>query len=456
MALEVAGDHAGAATPPDPPSRTALAMRQEQRVSCAPMLGVSLSQLLGQPEVSAFMKGVVAGGRFANAYLFHGPAGVGKCTAALAFARALLCERVAGGRTAEPDLFAAAPGTASTHPDLLAAGGALASGSPEAATPRDDACGECASCGRSGALQHPDLRFLFPVSGEEKALDETVGETLAALRADPLFVFKYEKAASIRLSLTRELLRELAFKPFEAARRAVVVRDADRMREDQCSAMLKSIEEPGDSTVWILTTARLARLPATIRSRCQRVRFAPLGEPLVREFLARHAGADEREARMLAALCGGSLARALALRDAEPLKLRDQALALLEPALRGDPAALWKAAQGFMSFGRTGRESLRLMIEFHQLWLRDLLRARYGAPREDLVHRDREVEIRKLAAGVDATEIRRRLMVLEEMLRAIEGNVTPEMALFSGLSRVAGGRLGEGEWPRAATARWEY
>ena len=41
------------------------------------MLGVTLSQLLGQPEVSAFLKGVVAGGRFANAYLFHGPAGVG-------------------------------------------------------------------------------------------------------------------------------------------------------------------------------------------------------------------------------------------------------------------------------------------------------------------------------------------------------------------------------------------
>src|SRR2546427_4290942 len=103
------------------------------------MLGVSLSQLLGQDEVSAFLKGVVAGGRFANAYLFHGPAGVGKCTAALSFARALLCERIAG----------AAP--------------AGAGGAPGAGTPRDDACGACASCRKSAALQHPDLRFLFPV-----------------------------------------------------------------------------------------------------------------------------------------------------------------------------------------------------------------------------------------------------------------------------------------------------
>src|SRR5206468_5943308 len=106
---------------------------------------------------------------------------------------------------------------------------------------------------------------------EERELDKTIAETLEQLRADPLFVFGYEKAASIRLSITRDLLRELAFKPFEAARRVVVVRDADRMREDQCSAMLKSIEEPGASTVWVLTTARPSRLPATIRSRCQRV-----------------------------------------------------------------------------------------------------------------------------------------------------------------------------------------
>jgi DNA polymerase-3 subunit delta' len=420
------------------------------------MLGVTLSQLLGQTEVSAFLKGVVAGGRFANAYLFHGPAGVGKCTAALAFARAMMCERAPGAASAAPDLFAAAADEPAGGGARSRRGGAMRGAAADPA--RDDACGACGSCVKSATLQHPDLRFLFPVSGEEKALENTVIEILEALRADPLFVFGYEKAASIRLSLTRDLLRELAYKPYEAVRRVVVVRDADRMREDQCSAMLKSIEEPGASTVWILTTARLARLPATIRSRCQRVRFAPLPEAMVRGFLQERADVPEDAARILAALCGGSLARALVLRNADPPAqvLRNQALGLLEPALRGDPAGLWKAAQGFMKFGRTGRESLRLMIEFHELWLRDLLRARYGAAPEDLIHRDREDEIRRVAAVTDATEIRRRLLVLEEVLRAIEGNVSPELALFSGLSRVAGARLGEGEWPRAATARWDY
>ncbi len=402
------------------------------------MLNARLSDVLGQPDVTAFLQHVVAGGRPGNAYLFHGPAGVGKGTAALAFARALMCEHGVAPAPAAPGLFDAAPATA-------------------APAPADDACGVCSACLKTGALQHPDLKLLFPVSGEERELEKTIAEILQKMRDDPFYVFSYDRAASIRMSMTRDLLREMGYKPFECARRVVVVRDADRMREDQYSAMLKAIEEPGASTVWILTTGRLARLPATIRSRCQRVRFAPLPEAQVRGFLERRAGVDPPDARMFAALAGGSLARALALRGEEnPRELRDQALQLLEPALGQDPAALWKSAQSLGRYGKSGREALRRMAEFHMLWLRDLLRARYDVPREGLVNRDREPQIRAAAARVDATEIRRRLMVLEEMLRAIEGNVTPELALFSGLWRVAGNRVGEGEWPRHSTARWRY
>jgi DNA polymerase-3 subunit delta' len=397
-----------------------------------------LSELIDQPQASAFLRGVVASRRYANAYLFHGPAGVGKCTAAFAFARAVLCDHgAARGPAAAPGLFDAAP--------------------PErAAAPDDDACGACATCAKVASLQHPDLRFLFPVEGEEKDLEETIIETLRAMRDDPLYVFDYKKAASIRISLTRDLLRELAYRPYEAERRVIVVRDADRMREDQYSAMLKAIEEPASTTVWVLTTWRANRLPATIRSRCQRVRFQAISEESIAAFLERRAGCDAPAARLLAALGAGSLGRALVLRESNPLAQRAAAMALLEPALKKDAEALWRAAQAFMNFGRTGRERLRRMVEFHQLWLRDLLRAKYGGEGAKLANADLEGEIRRLAAKTDAREIRRRLLVLEEMIRAIDGNITPDVALFSGLARVAGSHMGEGEWPRHSTARWDY
>jgi len=403
------------------------------------VLGLKLSELLGQPDASAYLRVVVKNGRFANAYLFHGPTGVGKMSAALAFASAILCNRGASDESgAAPGLFDAPAPAPRDAPD-------------------DDACGRCAACLKTRVLAHPDLKFLFPVSGEEKELEATIADTYVQLRENPFFVFRYEKAASIRLSITRELLRELAFKPFEATRRVVVVRDADRMREDQYSALLKSIEEPGAATVWILTTARPSRLPATIRSRCQKVRLAPLGEALIRRVLETELKVPARSSRLLAALASGSLSRAIELNEADDaVDLRDKALALLEPALRGDASALWRTVQSYMNFGRTGRESLRRMVEFHELWLRDLLRARYGAGDETLVHGDRVEEIKRRAASLDATEIRRRLMVLEEMLRAIDGNVAADVAMFSGMARVAGARVGEGDWPRHPTDRWDY
>src|SRR5262245_7038646 len=200
------------------------------------------------------------------------------------------------------------------------------------------------------------------------------------------------------------------------------------MREDQYSALLKSIEEPGASTVWILTTSRPTLLPATIRSRCQRVRFRPLTEKAIEQFLRERADTDERSARMLAALASGSLGRALVMRDTKPLEIRDDALAMLALGRRGDASGLWLSAN---RIGRGGRETLRRMIEFQLLWQRDVLRAFCEAPRDLLVHRDREAEIRREAEHVDPTEIRRRIMILDEALRSIEGNITADLSLFS-------------------------
>ncbi|MEY4069691.1 MAG: hypothetical protein RL721_305 [Candidatus Eisenbacteria bacterium] len=404
------------------------------------MLEVNLSGLLGQPEVSAFLRGIVGRGRYGNAYLFHGPPGVGKCTAALAFARAALCERVSGGRPSDEgaSLFGAA------EPEPVAATG-------------DDACGTCRGCRMSLALGHPDLPFVFPLEGDEKEQEEDLTETLEGLRKDPLYVFQYERAASIRIRQTRELIAQLGYRPHNAARRVVVVRDCDRMREDQFSALLKSIEEPGEATVWVLTTSRLSRVPVTIRSRCQRVRFAALSEDTVRRVLVEQAGVAEAEASLLAALANGSLGRALVMRDATPpmAEQRDRAITLLKSVLDGQPAALWQGVQAYTAFGKAKRDELRLMMEFHQLWLRDLLRLRYGGDEAGIVNRDRLPQLRALAPAIEASEVRRRLMVIEEALRSIEGNVSADLTLFSTLARVAGSRMGEGRWPAHTTGRWD-
>ena len=111
------------------------------------MPALRFSDILGQTEAIEFLQRVAAGGRFGNAYLLHGPGGVGKGSAAIAFARAMMCERGAGGALETQESLFGAPAVAA--PD---------------AVPTGEACEQCAACQKSRDLQHPDLKFLSRIT----------------------------------------------------------------------------------------------------------------------------------------------------------------------------------------------------------------------------------------------------------------------------------------------------
>jgi DNA polymerase-3 subunit delta' len=199
--------------------------------------------------------------------------------------------------------------------------------------------------------------------------------------------------------------------------------------------MLKTLEEPGASTLWVLTTSRPNRLPPTIRSRCLRVRFTLLPEETIEEYLRDRAGVGPAPARLLAALAAGSLSRALTMRGENVAGLRDDALKQLGAANSGDPSRILAAANDAAAW--SNREKMRRTLEFQFLLLRDLLRLRHGAPEDALVNRDRIADLKRVAPAVDVKEIRRRTALLEEVVRAIDSNVTPEAAFFSAYARWA-------------------
>jgi len=349
------------------------------------------ADIIGQDRAVTTLRETLRSARIPNAYLFEGPWGVGKTRTALALATALVCR-----------------------------------------TESDEACGTCNACLRVGRFMHPDVRFLFPVMTDEDD-PESIAETLSEVANDPHHVFTYEKASSIRIGITRDILKELAFRPYEGRKRVIVLRDADRMREDQYSAMLKSLEEPGASTLWILTSARPNRLPPTIRSRCLKVRFRALTEDEIESYLLDRVGLGAAPSRLLAALASGSLARALTLRTENVAGLRDDALRGLGAANSGDPSRILAAAGEAASW--SNREKMRRTLEFQFLLLRDLLRLKHGAPSNSLVNRDRLADLQKVAGGIEVREIRRRAALLEEVARAIDSNITPELAFFSAYAR---------------------
>ncbi|MFO8013673.1 MAG: DNA polymerase III subunit [Phycisphaerae bacterium] len=221
-----------------------------------------------QPSAVRMLRAAVAGDHMAHAYLFVGPRGVGKGLAARELAKVLFCGSPRG-----------------TDADTL------------------DPCDACDACGRVDRGTHPDLYWFRK---EEDSNDFRIH--LVTRRDDSPSVVVTESAA-----LT----------PMEANWTVTILDDAELLNRPAANALLKTLEEPSPHAVLVLLCADESRLPGTILSRCQWVRFRPLPEAFVaekvRQVLARRAdqakeppppGPSDEEVAFVCRFAGGSIERA--------------------------------------------------------------------------------------------------------------------------------------------------
>jgi len=300
-----------------------------------------------------------------HALLIVGPAGIGKTALAMELARSRLCEQPLEG------------------------GGA---------------CGRCNACQWFDAGNHPDFRLVTPAASEERGDDGDATE--AATRAPAVKSGKGAKPSrEIRIDQIRALDGFLDVSAHRGGQRVIVVEPADAMNVTAANALLKRLEEPPARTGFILVASRPAALPATVRSRCQRVSL-PLPAPdVAAAWLVRETGAAAAQAALWLAAAGG--APLLALRFASDdeasahRRIVDAFAALPETGIVATADAL------------TGVEPLA-WAGAAQTWAADLARVRAGA--EPRRHVDRLERLRGLAGRTSLA----RLAVLERRLRALQ------------------------------------
>ena len=94
-----------------------------------------------------------------------------------------------------------------------------------------------------------------------------------------------EKKKQIGVDQIRELCSALVMTSHSAGYKVAIIDPADRMNVNAANSLLKTLEEPTDNTLLILVRARLDTLPATIASRCQRIRFGTPAESMALGWL---------------------------------------------------------------------------------------------------------------------------------------------------------------------------
>lgn len=157
-----------------------------------------------------------------HAILFHGSSGIGMETFAMAFAQSLLCE----------------------HPSL-----------------DGQACGECASCGWFTHRNHPDYRCIRPEALDDGVSDDGESEEKSAAKKAP--------SQDIKIEQIRALSSFMNVSTHRSGMRIVVLYPVEALTIEASNAILKTLEEPPENTLFLLVTERIDRLLPTVLSRCR-------------------------------------------------------------------------------------------------------------------------------------------------------------------------------------------
>lgn len=343
--------------------------------------------IVGHRRAVELLARAVARDSVPQSLIFAGPDGVGKRRTAVALAQALNClrpvEMASGaGRSAVP----LRPSTSSGRPELAEG---------------RDACGACSACQRIARGMHPDVLFVRP--------DEESGAT--------------------KIAQVREAVEQAAYRPFEGRRRIIAFDDAESLLVAAQNALLKTLEEPPPSSVFVLITSRPDRLLPTVRSRCPRVRFGPLGADEVADVLMRDHGYAQPEAVASASQARGSVGFALAAASGALVRAREAARQLLREVARADARQRIEAARQLgKPTGTVGeREQLAAQLQAFGSLLRDLVLLSTRGDDRALANRDLKPELETVLGSYGPERSNRAFALVDRALAALERNASPKI-----------------------------
>jgi DNA polymerase-3 subunit delta' len=339
---------------------------------------MTFTEIVGHRSLLTIIARAVARGSIPPSLLFVGPEGIGKRQAASALSQALNC-------------------VSPIQQSISASSSSLVF--------EMDACGRCHSCQRIARNTFTDVITVEP--GESR---------------------------SITVEQVREVISQVAYRPFEGQRRVVIIDDAEQLVPAAQNALLKTLEEPSESSQFILVTSRQDMLLATVRSRCQQLSFGQLGVDEVFDLLHRVHGWNERVAHIASASAGGSIGRALQLASGELAASRDGAVSLLEiVASARDATMRLEGAKMFLSNKKSGRtpalirqELIRRMRALSSL-LRDVELVAAGADQRWLANADLKEGITSLAKNFGGTRGLDAFAAVDRAIEATDQNVNPKV-----------------------------
>ena len=437
---------------------------------------IMLSSVFGQEGAIEALSRSIVDERVASAYLFAGPAGVGKRTVALALARVLLCEGPEDGAPCDScHSCRQTANSAELHPSLLlfqdvlaplavARGAMMRVGGYEAHQEAEylDAMAVLADLGllafspSAGAgLEQLDCLERNQTAVFEKSDSKVV--SLAAIDRSIELVQKHVQKGTdfrpyrlaehlfrhtaaglyqgtIKIWLIRNVLQQrLANRPLLGRRHVCVIDDAHKMQEPAQNCLLKTLEEPPLGTVIILVTENPSALLPTILSRCQVVDFKRLPTDAIARFLTERRGVEPDIASSVSSFAGGSLGRAISVNPDELLKRKAIVADLIDCITGRKLDDVFAVADGALLQGESSNAKRRQwatdLLDMFLVYVRDAIVHREGQPAGESMLLGDDPAILSLSESCSVVQLFRLDADVRRAREKIEGNADVRLTL---------------------------
>ncbi len=265
----------------------------------------------------------------------------------------------------------------------------------------DRPCGLCPSCLKIAQGKHSDISHVYV------AKDKT----------------------EISIEQIKDVQRAASLKPFEGNFRVFIISGADQLSTEAANRLLKTLEEPPEQVLFILTTSKPEDVLQTIFSRCALVEMEKPKASSIATLLERSHGQEHGRAEYLARISRGAVGWAVECCSNERLLARREEM--LRDLLRLEKET-WDekfafAAELASSYSKSKDDLYDTLSLWESVW-RDIILIRAGET-DHIFNVDVETDLKSASASYEDESCVSAIKALEETWLRLEQNANPRLAM---------------------------
>ena len=198
-------------------------------------------------------------------------------------------------------------------------------------------CEACKACTQFNGQNHPDFMQIEPEDGK-----------------------------TIKIEQVRYMQEKIAEKPVTSRKKVYLISQCECMTREAANSLLKTLEEPPEYAIIILTTSNESKILTTIKSRCMKLYFQPIKEELILQYLKEN-GLDTNITENMLKQCEGSIGKALKINENKEQYLQiENLIQLLD---RADITQIWKNANVLYQ----AKENIIDLLDYMEIVLYNLI-----------------------------------------------------------------------------------